>query len=43
MTSTKFQANSNLQNSKLQTKSFQNSAIGAWDLFGVWDLGFGVS
>ncbi len=42
MTRTKFQIGSNLQNSKIQTKSFLNFEIGAWDLFGIWDLEFGV-
>ena len=40
MTSTKFQISSKLQNSKIQTKSFRNFEIGAWDLFGIWNLEF---
>jgi hypothetical protein len=43
MTSTKHQINSNHQNSKFQTESFGSFEIEAWDLFGIWDLEFGIS
>jgi hypothetical protein len=40
---TKFQIISNLLNSKLQTKSFWSFGIGVWELFGICNLGFGIS
>jgi branched-chain amino acid transport system substrate-binding protein len=41
MTSTKSQTNSNNQNSKFQT-DVGHLVIGIWNLFGFWDLRFGI-
>jgi hypothetical protein len=43
MTSTKHQINSNDQNSKFQAKLFGSFGIEILDLFGIWNLGFGIS
>jgi len=40
--STKFQANSNYQISKFQTRTFWSLEIGIWNLFGIWNLGLGI-
>jgi hypothetical protein len=40
--STKYQVNSNKQTFKYQTRSFRSLDIGAWELFGIWDLEIGV-
>ena len=40
--SAKFQINLNGPNSKLQAESFWSFDIGAWKLFGIWDLEFGI-
>jgi len=42
ITNTKFQTNSNYQISKFQTRSFWSLEIGICDLFGIWDLEFGI-
>ena len=42
MTCIKYQINPNDQNSKLQTESFGSFEIEVWDLFGIWDLEFGI-
>jgi fibronectin type 3 domain-containing protein len=39
---TKFQINSNGENSKFRTESFDSLRVGICSLFGVWDLGFGI-
>jgi hypothetical protein len=43
--STKFQISNKLQSSKfkIQQSPFWSFDIGAWDLFGIWDLEFGIS
>jgi len=40
--STKFQINSNDVNSKFQTASFESLRVGFYNLFGIWDLEFGI-
>jgi hypothetical protein len=43
MTSTKFQIISNVPNSKFETKKwFWSLGIGILELFGIWNLGFGI-
>jgi hypothetical protein len=42
ISSTKFQIISNEQSSKLQENSFCSFGIGAWNLFEIWDLQFGI-
>jgi len=41
--STKFQIDSNGRNSKFETGLSGSLDIGFWDLFGIWDLEFGIS
>jgi hypothetical protein len=40
--STKFQISSNHRTSKSQTRLFWSFEIGASNLFGIWNLGFGI-
>jgi hypothetical protein len=40
--STKFQISFKSQFSKFQTASFVHWKFGHWDLFGIWNLGFGI-
>jgi hypothetical protein len=41
--STKFQTSSNVQNPKSQTRQFGSLELEVWNLFGIWNLKFGIS
>jgi hypothetical protein len=38
----KSQTSSNEPNSKFKTQLFRSFEIEVWDLFGIWDLEFGI-
>jgi hypothetical protein len=40
--SIKFQINLNNRNSKHPERAFGSFGIDAWNLFGIWDLEFGI-
>jgi hypothetical protein len=42
ISSTKLQTSSNGQSLKFQTKSLWSFGIGTWNLFGIWNLSFGI-